>query len=249
MVGCTGVQRACDRGWVGTPLAPTRPLDGRIACKRHGALGDRLGPTEPPHQALEPCLGRSVLHDFLRHLDLFMTGSHETPPAQIRAQGTQPGTCRRQGGRLGHGELLSARGTSDGFPCERGDALAGVRSPASSSPLFSPRRCAKNWQLEGFLLVFMRTRAMLLTAPLFGNRAIPPQLKIGLTVLVSLLVFPVVDARGIALPPGLISWALGIGGEVLLGITIGLMVRFVLAAVNMAGQLIGLEVGLSAPAL
>jgi flagellar biosynthetic protein FliR len=95
----------------------------------------------------------------------------------------------------------------------------------------------------------MRTGAMLLTAPLFGNRAIPPQLKIGLTVLVSLLVFPVVDARGIALPPGLISWALGIGGEVLLGITIGLMVRFVLAAVNMAGQLIGLEVGLSAPAL
>src|SRR6266487_5500710 len=136
MVGCTGVQRACDRGWVGTPLAPTRPLDGRIACKRHVALGDRLGPTEPPHQALEPWLGRSVLHDFLRHLDLFMTGSHETPPAQIRAQGTQPGTCRRQGGRLGHGELLSARGTSDDFPCERGDALAGVRSPASSSPLF-----------------------------------------------------------------------------------------------------------------
>ena len=86
-------------------------------------------------------------------------------------------------------------------------------------------------------------------APLFGNRAILPQLKFGLTLLVSLLVFPVGNARGIALPPGLISWALGIGGEVLLGITIGLMVRFILAAVSMAGQLIGLEVGLSTPAL
>jgi flagellar biosynthesis protein FliR len=90
---------------------------------------------------------------------------------------------------------------------------------------------------------------MLLTAPLFGNRAIPRQLKIGLTVLVSLLLFPVMDACGIALPPGIIPWMLGIGGELLLGITIALMVRFVFAAVSMAGQLIGLEVGLSTPGL
>jgi flagellar biosynthetic protein FliR len=62
--------------------------------------------------------------------------------------------------------------------------------------------------LEGFVLVLTRTGAMLLTAPLFGNRAIPRQLKIGLTVLVSLLLFPVVDARGIVLPPGLIPWML-----------------------------------------
>jgi len=61
--------------------------------------------------------------------------------------------------------------------------------------------------LEEFLLVFIRTGATLLTAPLFGNRAIPPQLKFGLTLLVSLVVFPVGNARGIALPPGLISWA------------------------------------------
>ncbi len=103
--------------------------------------------------------------------------------------------------------------------------------------------------LEGFVLVLTRTGAMLLTAPVFGNRAIPQQLKIGLTVLVSLLLFPVVEARGIVLPPGIIPWTLGIGGELLLGITIGLMVRFIFAAVSMAGQLIGLEVGLSTPGL
>jgi len=43
--------------------------------------------------------------------------------------------------------------------------------------------------------------------------------------------------------------SVGIGGELLLGSTIGLMVRFVFAAVSMTGQLIGLEVGLSTPGL
>jgi flagellar biosynthetic protein FliR len=103
--------------------------------------------------------------------------------------------------------------------------------------------------LAGFLLVFIRTAAMLLSAPWFGNRATPPQLKIGLVALVSLILFPVVDLRGLVLPQSLVGWALGIGGEVAFGIAIGLVVRFIFAAVSMAGQLIGLEVGLGTPTL
>jgi flagellar biosynthetic protein FliR len=103
--------------------------------------------------------------------------------------------------------------------------------------------------LEGFLLVFIRTAAVLLSAPWLRNRTIPPQLKIGLMAVISLMLFPIIDWRGFVLPQGLLGWALGVGGEVAFGITIGLMVRFVFAAVSMAGQLIGLEVGLSTPGL
>ncbi|MBI3328368.1 MAG: flagellar biosynthetic protein FliR [Nitrospinae bacterium] len=103
--------------------------------------------------------------------------------------------------------------------------------------------------LEGFLVVLIRVGAILLSAPWTGSRTIPPQLKIALTVVISLLLFPVVDVRGMALPTGLIAWVLAVGGEVLLGITIGLMVRFVFAGVSMAGQFMGLEVGLSLPNL
>lgn len=103
--------------------------------------------------------------------------------------------------------------------------------------------------LEGFLFVLIRVGAILLSAPLFGSRTIPPQLKIALTAVISLLVFPVVDVRGMAFPKGLIPWVLGVGGEVLLGITVGLLVRFVFAAVSMAGEFMGLEVGLSLPGL
>jgi len=103
--------------------------------------------------------------------------------------------------------------------------------------------------LEGLLLIFIRTAAMLLSAPWFPNRTMPPQLKIGLMAVISLILFPTVDFRGLVLPRGLLGWALGIGGEVAFGIAIGLMVRFVFAAVSMAGQLIGLEVGLSTPGL
>jgi flagellar biosynthetic protein FliR len=103
--------------------------------------------------------------------------------------------------------------------------------------------------LEGFLLIFIRTAAMLLSAPWFGNRSVPPQLKIGLMALISFLLFPVIDQHGLSLPQGLIPWVLAIGGEFLLGMTIGLIVRFVFAAASMAGQLIGLEVGLNTPAV
>jgi flagellar biosynthesis protein FliR len=103
--------------------------------------------------------------------------------------------------------------------------------------------------LEALVLIFIRTATMLLSAPWFGNRSVPPQLKVGLMALISFLLFPIVDHRSLTLPQGLIPWALAIGGEFLLGLTIGLIVRFVFAAVSMAGQLIGLEVGLSMPAV
>jgi flagellar biosynthesis protein FliR len=58
--------------------------------------------------------------------------------------------------------------------------------------------------LEDFVLIFIRTAAMLLSAPWFGNRSIPPQLKIGLMALISFLLFPIIDHHGVALPQGLI---------------------------------------------
>jgi flagellar biosynthetic protein FliR len=103
--------------------------------------------------------------------------------------------------------------------------------------------------LEACLLIVIRTGGMLLSAPWFGHRALPPQLKIGLALLIGLLLAPAVAGRGIALPDGLLAWAVAIAGELLLGIAIGLLVRFLFAAVAMAGQLIGLEVGLAMPGL
>lgn len=103
--------------------------------------------------------------------------------------------------------------------------------------------------LAGFLFIFIRTTALLLSAPWFGNRAIPPQLKIGLMGLISLMLFPIVELSGLVLPPGLLGLSLGIGGELVCGITIGLIVRFVFAAVSMAGELMGIEVGLGTPGL
>lgn len=104
-------------------------------------------------------------------------------------------------------------------------------------------------QLGGMLLVFMRVGAILLSAPFFGSRSIPAPLKIGLTALVSLLLVPVVDIRSVVLPVELIPWVLAVGGEVLLGITIGLMVRLLFSAASMAGEFMGLEVGLSLPSV
>jgi flagellar biosynthetic protein FliR len=68
-------------------------------------------------------------------------------------------------------------------------------------------------------------------------------------VVISLVLFPVVDLRGLVLPQSLLGLTMGVAGEFAFGVIIGLMVRFVFAAVTMAGQLIGLEVGLATPGL
>ena len=104
-------------------------------------------------------------------------------------------------------------------------------------------------QLEGFLLIFFRVGALVIAAPWLGSRSIPAQLKIGLAAVISLVLFPVVDVRGLTFPTGLMPWVVAVGGEVLLGITLGLLVRFFFAAVSMAGGLMGLEVGLAMPSL
>src|SRR2546426_6523426 len=85
-------------------------LHRRIEANRALALGDGLGATEDPQQAIEDLLDGAIAHGLLGELHLFPQGSEETVPPSIRASGTQTGTSRGHRRILVHGALLSARG-------------------------------------------------------------------------------------------------------------------------------------------
>ncbi len=101
-----------------------------------------------------------------------------------------------------------------------------------------------NTLLAAFLWPLSRILAMVATAPIFGNPSIPVKVKLGLAVMLTVLVMPVVEK---SLPQ--VDPASGIGliillQQVLIGVAIGFVMRIVFVAVETAGELIGLQMGL-----
>jgi flagellar biosynthesis protein FliR len=90
----------------------------------------------------------------------------------------------------------------------------------------------------------VRVLALLASAPLLSHRAIPLRIKVALGVAITVVLMPNVPT-----PP--LSDALTGSGlallaqNILVGVVIGFTVRIVFAAFEMAGELVGLQMGLS----
>jgi len=81
--------------------------------------------------------------------------------------------------------------------------------------------------------------------PVFSSRNIPVMLKAGLVLSVSVLVFPRLSIGQNPYQLDLITFAVGLAGEVMLGVAIGLMAQMVFAGVQLAGELAGYQMGLA----
>lgn len=100
-------------------------------------------------------------------------------------------------------------------------------------------------QVQTFLLIFLRVAAILLTLPILGSRNIPTTFKIGLSFALSLILYSVLNLN--ILPVELNIFSLGVGAvsEIVLGVIIGLSVRMIFAGVQLAGQLMGFQMGMA----
>lgn len=97
--------------------------------------------------------------------------------------------------------------------------------------------------MQGFILVAARMTGLFVDAPFFSHINIPPLVKVGLSIFLSVLVAPFVPAVQQAIFPN--SWALAgaIATELLIGIIFGFAVRLVFTAIQIAGQLIDYQMG------
>lgn len=102
-------------------------------------------------------------------------------------------------------------------------------------------------QLQAWVVMFFwpfaRILSFVMAAPLLGHSSLPAQAKIGLALLLTVLV-------GATLPPlpevSLLSWA-GVGvliEQVIVGLSMGFVMHIVFAVVMVAGEYIGLQMGL-----
>lgn len=96
--------------------------------------------------------------------------------------------------------------------------------------------------IAALLWPFVRTLALVQTAPVFGHRAVPQRVKVGLALLISFLVAP-------AVPPAPVDAFSGTGlllllQQIIVGAAMGFGLRAVFAAFELAGDLVGLQMGL-----
>lgn len=85
---------------------------------------------------------------------------------------------------------------------------------------------------------FLRTLAMFTAAPVFSQKAIPVRVKVGLAFLVAVCAQAVLDQPMVAInsPQALTCVIQQVG----IGLAIGLAARLVIAAMEVAGEAIGL---------
>ncbi|MGV9008864.1 flagellar biosynthetic protein FliR [Brevundimonas sp.] len=94
-------------------------------------------------------------------------------------------------------------------------------------------------------LIFARIGAVLLMMPGIGESYVPPRIRLSLALVISLCLWPVVSGSLPPLPTSLgatVGWMLR---EVIVGLSIGTMLRIFMSALSTAGEVVALQTTLS----
>ncbi|NOY52956.1 MAG: flagellar type III secretion system protein FliR [Deltaproteobacteria bacterium] len=98
-------------------------------------------------------------------------------------------------------------------------------------------------QFQYFVLILVRVSAIIMTLPVLGSRNVPVMVKAGFALLTSILVFPTVRTSGVIVPQENLTLILAILREIGIGLLIGYLARLLFAGFQVAGQMIGYQMG------
>jgi len=97
--------------------------------------------------------------------------------------------------------------------------------------------------ISGLLTISVRLTGLMLFAPFFGGAVIPPRVKAGLVIALTLLLFPTVG-KGIG-SYAIGDWPILIFTEFLIGVGMGLATNLVFEAIQLAGSVLSVQMGYS----
>ena len=100
-----------------------------------------------------------------------------------------------------------------------------------------------NAWLAAFAWPLARILALIASAPVIGNPSVPASVKIGLGLFVTFLVAPLLHSSP-STDPASAAGLLILAQQVLIGLAMGLAMQIVFHAAEMAGEFIGLQMGL-----
>lgn len=96
--------------------------------------------------------------------------------------------------------------------------------------------------MSALLFPLARVLGLIAAAPLFNNRAFVARVRLGLGLGITLAIIPTLPPSGLQVG----SWQglLALTQQMLIGIALGFSMRIIFAAIDLAGELIGLQMGL-----
>ncbi|WP_303849812.1 flagellar biosynthetic protein FliR [Seleniivibrio woodruffii] len=93
-----------------------------------------------------------------------------------------------------------------------------------------------------FLMVMIRTAAIMFTAPVFGSNVIKPHIRMLFSLVFAMIIYTSVKKLDMPDPSGPML-ILMIGREVILGACIGMLSQMLFIGVQLGGQIIGTQMG------
>ena len=102
-------------------------------------------------------------------------------------------------------------------------------------------------QVLVFTFIFLRIGTIIVMIPVLGETTVPLQVKGGLAIIITFLVFPTIhaDFSSVQAEPDILAVVIAMIGEILIGFTIGIATRIIFAGIQFAGEIIGMQMGFS----
>lgn len=93
-----------------------------------------------------------------------------------------------------------------------------------------------------FFLILLRISIILFMFPFFNSRGVPPLVKSGLVLIITIVLFPVINIAD-NFPQTSLEMGLMIVSELIIGIILGLLVQTVFEGIRMMGHVVGFQTG------
>lgn len=98
-------------------------------------------------------------------------------------------------------------------------------------------------EFKSFFLILIRVSVIFVMFPFFNARVIPILSKVGLALIISIILFPILDIKMVEFPDTLPGMALLILAELIIGMILGLSIQLFFEGVRIMGQWVGFQTG------
>ena len=102
--------------------------------------------------------------------------------------------------------------------------------------------------LQAWMWPFLRIAGLVMTAPVIGTRTVPVRIRLMVAIAITALLSPVLPAQAVVEPFSAQGLLISIQ-QVLIGAALGLAVRIVFAMLEIAGQIVAMQMGLGFAAM
>nr|WP_281381076.1 flagellar biosynthetic protein FliR [Desulfurispira natronophila] len=100
-------------------------------------------------------------------------------------------------------------------------------------------------EVNALILSFIRNLSIIVSMPILSGEQIKMQIKIGLAILITVLLFPVLNVQSVPIPPNVFELVIVIFKEIFIGLAIGFAGQIIMATIQFAGHLMGFQMGLT----